>query len=248
MINYLCPICPTMFNTPEELDTHVALAHAGESVTYFCPFCGMEYSSRWELDSHIVSDHPSMLPTTFESFVPPDMWMPPTDDWRDWMPHEHYAPPPEWVPDTHWRPPDDWWGEGMAPFEGWMPPLDWVPPPEFMQNVVPPWMSEESWIRPEDWMPCKDWVPPEMWRPPEFHPYFCFECGLEFTSPAELDAHIASAHPEITPVFPCPFDEEVFSSMAEMEAYIEANYAGRIPTLDEINEILVYLWVFAKVY
>ena len=235
---YFCPLCGSMFSTSKEIDVHIAASHPGQRIEHPCPFCGVQFTAFSEMDAHIESVHAREIPTFIENFVPPDRWMPPEDDWGIWMPHEDYMPPPDWRPEMDWRPPDDWWGPEMVPFEGWMPPPIWVPPPRFMQNVVPPWMPIDAFSRPEHWMPRKDWVPRDQWRPAGFlHVYHCHFCSMEFETAAELDAHHASAHPDIPGphyLHPCPFCGEVFSTCVGMESHVELSHAGQRPTFDQI--------------
>jgi PGF-pre-PGF domain-containing protein len=85
---------------------------------------------------------------------------------------------------------------------------------------------------PENWEPREDWLPPEEWIPPEPPAYVCPIDGMEFDTAAELDAHHASAHPDVK--HPCPFCGETFGAITPLETHFEVFHEDEIPTPDQI--------------
>jgi len=137
-----CLICGEKFSTPEEVADHIRTAHAGEppSAETYCPFCGAKV-------------------TTTE--MPPEK--------SQYEMYVHWSMVHDWWPEA-WEPPENWWPEDLRPPSNWSPPETWEVPDNLREDVIPPYMPQESWRRPENWVPREDWVPSERWKKPPDRP------------------------------------------------------------------------------
>lgn len=58
--------------------------------------------------------------------------------------------------------------------------------------------------------------------------YVCPTCGTSFSSQAELDAHIASAHP--APLgYQCPYCDETFPTLQELINHVNTGHPDQPP-------------------
>ena len=166
-----CPICHENFSSFAEVMAHQYVAHFTVYTDehplshVYCLICDAQFSTLSEAASHISTAHAENRSPLSETYCPfcGEQITNVTTENDQYAMYVHWTTVHDWWP-TAWEPPENWWPGGMRPPSDWTPPSTWEVPENLLEDVVPPYMPENSWMRPENWTPREDWVPSERWE------------------------------------------------------------------------------------
>lgn len=190
----ICPICHEQFSTPAEVLAHHYLTHFQEhnppGEALYCLVCGAKFQTPEEVASHLTTAHANMTPPLDEQYCPFCDSLITGEEYGDqYEMYVHWANTHDWWPEE-WEPPTGWWPGDLRPPRDWAPPENWEVPENLREDVIPPYMSEQSWKRPENWKPREDWVPSERWKPSSSQPLpEVLPENLEAVNPREESYH-----------------------------------------------------------